>query len=614
MYFKGRTLKKSKLKNKSYVILLIMKLINSLISDLIYWLKQFGKEWAAAIFRSEGGRHGLLLSCTFGAGLISLVFYFLEPVGYAREANLLATTVFWAVTLLVPFRRLYVWLCNLAMLTSVLLMTYIATCTGGINSPALVWMTIMVVPSLLLLGRHWARAWVSMCLLIFIAEWGCVSQEWVSADFVHSPRMIVWAFLDKVLMIISLLITVSFYERTHQSQMRAVEQSNQALEDSQEVLIQTQSHKDEFVASVGHELRTPMNAILGLNEVLQTELADCPDQLQIAQHIRESTEQLLRLVNDILDFSQLEAGRLSLQEKPIQLRLFLKSFLAPYQARASQKSLSLNWYVVPDVPTWLWLDPMRLKQLLGNLIENALKFTHQGGVGLQVKLTDGVVRFEVQDSGRGIALDRQAYIFNRFEHADVQTLRSYGGTGLGLAVCEKLTQLHGGRIGVESKLGHGALFWFELPLKAAEPETKVQPHAVVKGRLTFLLVDDNALNLMLAKLMLQKIWPSAVIQTAGGGAQALALLDTQTFDVVFMDMVMPGMDGIETTRKVRSHDQRDVAQIPVIGLTASNNSYDAMNCLRAGMNEVMVKPLDERSVREAVDRLLGQRPSEDLPC
>jgi signal transduction histidine kinase/CheY-like chemotaxis protein len=580
----------------------------------MYWLRRFGADWAAAVLRSEGGLHGLLLSCTFGAGLISLIFYFLAPVGYAREANLWATIAFWTVTLLVPFRHLYVWLCNLTMLISMLLMTYIASCTGGINSPALVWMTIAVVPLLLLLGRQWAQAWVVVCLLIFVVQWFGVNHGWISGDFVHSPRMIIWAFLDKTLMIISLLITVNFYERIHQHQMQAVEQSNQALEDAQADLIQTQSHKDEFVAAVGHELRTPMNAILGLNEVLQTELADCPEQMQMAQHIRESTEQLLRLVNDILDFSQLEAGRLSLQEKPVQLRLFLKDFLAPYQSRASQKSLSLNWYVVPDVPTWLWLDPMRLKQLLGNLIENALKFTHQGGVGLQVKLTSGMVRFEVQDSGRGIALDRQPHIFNRFEHADVQTLRSYGGAGLGLAVCEKLTQLHGGRIGVQSTLGQGALFWFELPLKAAEAEDTVLPVATANGRLTLLLVDDNTVNLMVAKLVLQKIWPSAVVQTAGGGAEALSLLEKQRFDVVLMDMIMPGMDGIETTRQVRSHAQSHVAHIPVIGLTASNNSHDTLNCLLAGMNEVLIKPLDDRRLKEVVAGILGQRDTEAELC
>lgn len=576
-----------------------------LLLKIKHWLLRFGREWSSAILRSEGGRHGLLLSCTFGAGCISLLFYFLAPVGYAREMNLLATAAFWTAALLVPFRRLYIWVCNLAMLTSALLMTYIASCTGGINSPALVWVTILVVPVLFLLGKRWAQIWVSVCVLIVVVEWVSVRQGWIAGDFVHSPRMIAWAFLDKAMTIISLLITVNFYERTHQRQMQAVEQSNKALEGAQDVLIKTQSHKDEFVASVGHELRTPMNAILGLNGVLQAELFDRPDKLQIAQHIRESTEQLLRLINDILDFSQLEVGRLILQEKPIQIRLFLQDLLEPFQVKASQKSLTLNWQVATELPAWIWMDPIRLKQLLGNLLENAFKFTDRGGVKLQASAVNGMIRLEVRDSGRGIALDQQAYIFNRFDHADVQTLRNYGGTGLGLAICEKLVQLHGGRIGVQSTLGQGALFWFELPLKPAEPETVTLPSTTMTGPLRFLLVDDNAVNLMVAKLVLQKIWPFALVQTAGGGAQALSLLETQSFDVVFMDMVMPGMDGIETTRKIRAHEQRSWAHTPIVGLTASSNPYDRVNCLQAGMNEVLAKPLDERSVCQVVESLLG---------
>ena len=588
-----------------HVILGTMSFIDTFVFDLMYWSKRFAQELWSAILHSEGDRHGLLLSCVFSAGCISLLFYFLGPDGYAREVNLLAAASFWMVAVLVQFRHFYTWLCNWSMLTTTVLIAYIATCTGGINSPALVWLTIMVVPALLLLGRRWALGWMVVCVLIFAVEFVGVRQGWIHGDFVRSDLMIAWAFLDKVLMIISLLIAVNFYERTHQRQMHAVEQSNQALEDAKDVLIQTQSHKDEFIASVGHELRTPMNAILGLNGVLQPELADRPDKLQIAQHIRESTEQLLRLVNDILDFSQLEAGRLSLVEKPVHLQSFLRQCVAPFEVRASHKELHLTWHSDFALPAWVSIDPIRLNQLLANLLDNALKFTHVGGINLEVKLAGTMIRFEVKDSGRGIALERQAHIFNRFEHADVHTLRSYGGTGLGLAICEKLVSLHRGSIGVQSAIDRGSLFWFELPLKPAQTQLQPQPIGTLTGFLRFMLVDDNPVNLLVAKLVLQKNWPTASIHTANSGEQALSLFETKRFDVVLMDMVMPNLDGIETTRRIRAHQRAALTDVLVIGLTASHNPVDRLNCLNAGMNEVLVKPIDERALREAIERLLG---------
>lgn len=568
-------------------------------------LSQWG--WLQGVISSiNAHRHWLLLCCLLGATGNSLLFYFVPQPGYDHVANLLAAGVFLVLALAVPCHRAYTLISNLALLTALALMSYITASTGGINSPAMVWMTILAVPALLLLGRRWALGWIVLIVLVIVAQYVAVIQGWISGEVDQSHATILWALLDKVLVIVSLMLVVNFYERMHQRQMREVEQGNAQLEATQKALLQAQSHKDEFIASVGHELRTPMNAILGLNGVLQTELQDQAENLEIAEHIRQSTEQLLRLVNDILDFSQLEAGRLKLLEQPLELDKTLRTFMAPYALRARDKSLTLQWHIEDGVPAWVQVDAQRLRQILGNLLDNALKFTHEGQVQLRVMAVPAGVRFEVEDTGRGIAPERQQQVFDRFEHADVQTNRAYGGTGLGLAICERLVSLQQGRIGVRSQPGQGSVFWFELPLQAVQPPVQAWPAAAASTAgqpQRFLLVDDNAVNLMVARLALLKGWPEASVSSASGGQEALALLEQETFDVVLMDMVMPGLDGLQATRLLRQHPRAEVARLRVIGLTANTSAREREQCLQAGMDEVLAKPIDSQALSEALARL-----------
>ena len=552
----------------------------------------------------------LLRACLWGAGGISLLFYAIAHPGYAHEVNLWASAVYVLLALLVPLRRAYTLLCHLALLNSLLLMGYIASRTGGINSPALVWMTVLAVPALLMLGRRAAQRWVLLSLLVLLGQWLAVRQGWIGGEVLHTPLTLAWASLNLLLLMLGLVLALQVYERMHQGQRQALEHSNAALEAAQQALAQTQSHKGEFLASVGHELRTPMNAILGLNGVLQRELADRPGQHALAEHIRASTEQLLGLVNDILDFSQLEAGRLQLLPQPLLLRPWLAQQLAPWQARAQAKGLVLHSEVAPDVPAALQADAQRLRQLLAQLLDNALKFTPSGriAVRLSVQPGPGWLRLEVQDSGPGIAAERLPHIFNPFEQADLQTARRYGGTGLGLAVCEQLVKLHRGRIGVRSEPAQGALFWLELPLAAVDaPAAPGLPAPAAARARRLLLVDDNPVNLMVARLVLQNNWPDAQVDSCTDAEQALALLEREHVDAVFMDMVMPGTDGPQATRRLRQHARPELARLPVIGLTANHSTHDRQLCLQAGMDEVLAKPLDAQAVRETLERLLAQR-------
>ena len=562
-----------------------------------------------AIASIDTHRHWLLLCCLLGASGNSLLFYFVAHPDYDHTVNLYAVAIFFGLALAVPYYRAYTLLSNLGLITAISLMTYVTVHTGGINSPAMVWLTILAVPALLLLGRRWALLWVGVIVLVILAQFIAVMQGWISGDVNQSTGTVLWALLDKVLVIVSLMLAVNFYERMHQRQMRIVEQGNSDLEATQKALLQAQSHKDEFIASVGHELRTPMNAILGLNGVLQAELADQPENMEIAEHIRQSTEQLLRLVNDILDFSQLEVGRLKLLEQPMQLADSMARMVEPYALRAQEKSLQLHLHLDPALPEWVVADAQRLRQILANLLDNAIKFTSQGQIDVRVKPLQDAIRFEVEDTGRGIPLERQQQVFNRFEHADIQTNRAYGGTGLGLAICERLVSLQKGRIGVQSKPDQGATFWFELPLNSASaPRTSTAEGTGTRTLrpLGFLLVDDNAVNLMVARLVINKCWPDSEVVSASGGEQALALLENRRFDLVLMDMIMPGMDGMETTRRLRLHASAEVSGLPVVGLTANTNTRDRERCLLAGMNEVLAKPIDSQDLKDVVTRLIHQ--------
>jgi signal transduction histidine kinase/CheY-like chemotaxis protein len=467
--------------------------------------------------------------------------------------------------------------------------------TGGINSTAVVWLNVLSVPVLLMLGRGATLVWIGIMVL---AIWSLTLMTWLGVVSSHvdvSSSVVTWAYLNHVLALLNLMMGVRIYEHLHKVQLRKLNQRNEELKATHEALIQAQAHKDEFVAAVGHELRTPMNVILGFNGVLRRELANEPEPLAVVGHIRRSTEHLLQVVNDILDFSQLQAGKFRLNPVDFALQTLQDMLQQRHGEKAQNKGLALHFERDADLPARVHADLNRWLQILNNLVDNAIKFTHQGSVAVRMMHRSGAIRFEVQDSGRGIPRERQVHIFRRFEHADVQTNRAYGGTGLGLTLCEQLVMLHGGQIGVDSQEGRGACFWFEIPLQAAhsaDPLAAVTEVNLSDEALSILVVDDNKVNLMVAQLQLQKCWPKAQITTVDSGAQALSLIDQQVFDVALIDMIMPDMDGMQVTRQIRQQFPAIAARMPILALTANTNPVDRERCLAAGMNEVLHKPMD----------------------
>ncbi|HET8869321.1 MAG TPA: ATP-binding protein, partial [Aquabacterium sp.] len=367
--------------------------------------------------------------------------------------------------------------------------------------------------------------------------------------------------------------------------------------------------KSEFLTSTSHEIRTPLNAILGLTYML--ERADLPpEQHGQVRQIAQAGRSLLSLVSDVLDLSKIEAGQLEVDEVDFDLRALVGSEMALHAASAVHKALHTACEVDPNVPALVHGDVTRLRQILGNLLSNAMKFTEKGAVTLRVRKgdTEPWIELTVTDTGMGIEPSVQARLFRPFEQADATTTRRFGGTGLGLAICAKLVKLMNGSMTLSSQPGQGSSFTVTLPLPAAEDhrpdevEVGHTAHIWLSG-IQILVVDDSSLNLDVARLVLEL--EGACVYTADSGEEALRLLKEQgdQFDVVLLDVQMPLMDGYEVAQQIRKI--KGLAHLPVVALSAGVTREERERALHAGMNDFLSKPLDPPRLIRCVRGLVG---------
>ena len=547
--------------------------------------------------------------------IVGVLLLYTAITPYPNERGLYLTLAVSLIGLIVRVnqRRLsLIWAVHLGTSAGALMLVWMIGASGGIFSPQFAWLLVLPLTPFYVIGHRAGLFWFAVVLAIQLGMGLLSYLQWLPIDALGELYALS-SYITISMATVVLVVVPIIYERMHQAALAQIWADQQELERRREALERASQARSQFIAAVSHELRTPMNAILGFNALLLSRVQDQPAAVKVLRHTRQSADHLMTVINDILDYSQLKTGHLVVQPEVFALRETVVHAFELFTPRVNRATLDYRIELDPALPRWVHSDRHRLMQILVNLLGNAIKFTPTGSVVLHVQWQNPGVLFVVQDTGIGIPKEQHARIFHRFTQADADIQSRYGGNGLGLAISQKLVHLLGGDIGFESAPGIGSRFWFCLPLQASDPPDRA-PAGGENARLPmqtaatawhFLLVDDHRVNRLLVRQVLQDAWPHAVILEASNGQQCLELLAQQKVDLVVMDMVMPVMNGIEATRRLRQNPAWQ--RLPMLGLTANGNPVDLAAFKAAGLDEVMLKPFELDRLCAAVEQLLLQR-------
>lgn len=500
-----------------------------------------------------------------------------------------------------------------AVCTVMLLSTSLLS--GGMYSSSQVWYGALIVFVMVTQGSKSALILTGVIGLETLTVWWLSAHGIVFPDYENpADKAISWSLSFPASLFLVVCLLHGFFE-AHRHAIRNLDRQTKTL------LIQTKElgqakfeaeaaskSRSEFIATVSHEIRTPMNGILGVAQ-LMNETVLSQDQQKFMHALRISAEGLLSILGDILDFSKIEAGKLEVLAEPFSLKSMCEESLSVFAGIAETKKLKLDLHFHQGLPKHVIGDPVRIRQVLLNLVGNSIKFTEKGVITVNVFSVEGRkdwIKFMVKDQGIGMSEATLKILFQPYTQADASSSRKFGGTGLGLAICNRLIALMGGKISVESQLGQGSCFSFELalletklPVKPTNvPVPVVENITVPKSRV--LVAEDNAVNLIVVVKMLEKL--NVSIEVAHNGIEAVELWEKGDFDLIFMDCQMPGMDGYVASQTIRAKESASKTglRIPIVALTAHAMEEDRIRCLAAGMDAYLTKPVKLSSLGEAL--------------
>ncbi len=478
---------------------------------------------------------------------------------------------------------------------------------GGVASPAMVWLGIVPILPFFVVSRGWSYFWIFISFAIVVCMY--FFQKYFSPLPVALASIELWATMIGLLAVTQAMLVIT-YDKATANHFSDIQQKNDRLKHLSDHLRVLNDDKDRFLATVSHELRTPLNAVLGYLDLLRSNPNLPADSHEHAQHAHHSSALLLTVINDLLDFTQIKQGQFAFNPQVVSTHKVLNTPFDLLKSQAQSHGLEFAIHLSDDLPTFVHADPDRLCQIILNLLNNAIKFTSKGSVifsadFLRTQQNEGHLYLKIVDTGVGIPAQSQQIIFEPFvqlnHNRNINSDDSLRGNGLGLSIIQNLIQAWGGTIQLTSEVGLGSTFEIWLPMKVATAPTQTQTtpnadalnHPLYLESRRILIVDDHALNRMVASATILHQMPNALIDEAKNGKEALAKMSSNTYDIVLMDLVMPDMSGIDVVRIIRRDCPAPLCDVRVAAFTANLAENAIKECLSVGMQDFLSKPLDK---------------------
>jgi signal transduction histidine kinase/ActR/RegA family two-component response regulator len=591
----------------------------------------FVKRQLAPNLRASANIYFVCFSVSAIIGLLALIPW-LYWLGNTPSANscILAVLCVGVGMLVWRYKGGLKWGGLIYQVTLMMLVLFNASITGGVASPVLTWLAIIPLLPLFMGSRLGGLCAMLAAMAGVIGLYVLQTRGWLpsiessfalqSLDDGITPTDNAWQTLSFaagmfILMLLAQLALVQTFDTANEQHLRRLRQTNARLENLSTNLKVASAHKDQFLAMVSHEMRTPLNAVMGYLGLLSsdTHLPEPADQY--VKGARNSAAHLVTVINDLLDFSQIQQGKLVLNLQPVNLRDMLTSTHQTLSPRADQLGVTYPLDIDGDVPQWALVDAHRLAQIILNLLGNALKFTSKGQVRMHIGFEPtpespkhGNLSLRVEDTGTGMPASALENIFKPFVQLkisdnDLKAGNALHGNGLGLAITRSLVQSHKGSVSVESTLGVGSAFTVKLPIAVAEPPVTQRPTDSSSANpieLDILVVDDHVTNRLVATASIKRGLPNALIDHAINGHDALTKMREHRYDLVLMDLIMPDISGTEVVRRIRDDADHPYRDVPVIALTANVAEDAVKECLALGFKEVLPKPFDRDILVQAI--------------